>query len=83
MYSTIVIAAIVIPFSIYTISPLFTSNTVNEPLLTTAAGINKNIALHDYQKYVSKNDQDRSNAAKQMSESKGEKYDYDWSQSDK
>jgi hypothetical protein len=65
---SIIIAAIVIPFSIYAISPLFTSNTVNEPLPTTAASINKNTALHDYQKFVSMNDQDRSNAAKQMSQ---------------
>jgi hypothetical protein len=33
---SIVIPAIVIPFGIYVISPLFTSNTVNEPLPTTA-----------------------------------------------
>lgn len=65
---SIVIAAIVIPFGIYAISPLFTSNTVNEPLPTTAAGVNKNTALHDYQRFVSMNDQDRSNAAKQMSQ---------------
>jgi hypothetical protein len=65
---SIVIAAVVIPFGIYTISPLFTSNTVNEPLPTTVASINKNTALHDYQKFVSMNDQDRSNAAKQMSQ---------------
>jgi Electron transfer DM13 len=32
------------------------------------ASINKNTALHDYQKFVSMNDQDRSNAAKQMSQ---------------
>jgi Electron transfer DM13 len=48
--------------------PLFTSNTINEPLPTAAAGVNKNAALHDYQKFVSMNDQDRSNAAKQMSQ---------------
>lgn len=65
---SLVIAAIVIPFGIYAISPLFTSNTVNEPLPTTAAGVNKNTALHDYQRFVSMNDQDRSNAAKQMSQ---------------
>jgi hypothetical protein len=64
----IVVAAIAIPFGIYAISPFFTSNTVNEPLPTTAAGANKNTALHDYQKFVSMNDQDRINAAKQMSE---------------
>jgi hypothetical protein len=65
---SIVVAAIVIPFGIYAISPLFTSNTVNEPLPTTAAGINKNAALQDYQKFVSMSDLDRSNAAKQMSQ---------------
>ena len=63
----IVVAAIVISFGIYTISPLFTSNTVNEPLPTTAS-VNKNTALHDYQKFVSMNDQGRINAAKQMSQ---------------
>ncbi|MGC2427827.1 MAG: hypothetical protein WA421_12400 [Nitrososphaeraceae archaeon] len=38
----IVVAAVAIPFDIYTISPLFTSNTVNEPLptTTTAAIVN-------------------------------------------
>ena len=65
---SIVIAAIVIPFGIYTISPLFTSNIVNEPLPTTVAGLNKNTALQDYQKFVSMSDLDRSNAAKQMSQ---------------
>jgi len=40
---SIVIAAIIIPFGIYIISPLFTSNTVNEPLPTTAAGVKKTL----------------------------------------
>ena len=31
----LVIVALAIPFAIYTISPLFISNTVNEPLRTT------------------------------------------------
>ena len=65
---TILIAAIVIPLGLYAISPLFTSNTVNESLPSTAANISNNTALHDYQKFVSMNDQDRSNAAKQMSQ---------------
>jgi flagellar basal body-associated protein FliL len=65
---TIVIAAVVVPFAIYTISPLFTSNTLNEPLPVTVASINKNAASQDYQKFVSMNDQDRFNAAKQMSQ---------------
>src|SRR6185437_6120558 len=65
---TILITAIVIPLGLYAISPLFTSNTVNESLPSTAANISNNTALHDYQKFVSMNDQDRSNAAKQMSQ---------------
>ena len=64
----IVVAAVAIPFGIYTISPLFTSKTVNEPLPTTAALVNKNAASQQYQKFVSMNEQDRINAAKQMSQ---------------
>ena len=45
----IVIAAVVIPFGIYTISPLFISNTLNEPLPVTVATANKNVASQDYQ----------------------------------
>ena len=47
------------PFGIYAISPLFTSNTVNEPLPTTAVGVNKNTVLHTYQEFVSINNQDK------------------------
>jgi Electron transfer DM13 len=64
----LVVAAVAIPFGIYTISPLFTSSTVNEPLPTTAAIVNKNTASQDYQKFISMNEQDRINAAKQMSQ---------------
>ena len=64
----LVVAAVAIPFGIYTISPLFTSSTVNEPLPTTAAIVNKNTASQEYQKFVSMNEQDRINAAKQMSQ---------------
>ncbi|HEY7078181.1 MAG TPA: hypothetical protein VH500_00670 [Nitrososphaeraceae archaeon] len=42
---SIVVAAIVIPFGIYTISPLFTNITVNEPLPTTAIVRRKNVNL--------------------------------------
>jgi len=66
----IVISAVIIPFGIYTISPLFTSNTLNEPLPVTVASVNRNAASQDYQKFVSMNDQDRFNAAKQMSQRK-------------
>jgi hypothetical protein len=64
----IVIAAVIIPISIYTISPLFISNTVNEALPTTVAVINKNAASQEYKRFVSMNDQDRINAAKYMSQ---------------
>ena len=64
----IVVAVIAIPFGIYTISPLFISNTVNEPLPTTAAIVNKNTASQEYQKFISMNEQDRINAAKQMTQ---------------
>jgi hypothetical protein len=64
----IAIAAIAVPVGIYTISPLFISNTINEPLPITAALINKNEALQQYQKFISMNLQDRANAAKQMNQ---------------
>jgi Electron transfer DM13 len=64
----IILAVVAVPFGIYTISPLFTSNTVNEPLPTTVTVVNKNEASQEYQKFVSMNDQDRMNAAKQMSQ---------------
>ena len=53
----IILAVVAIPFGVYTISPLFTSNTVNEPLPTTAAVINKKVASQEYQKFISMNDQ--------------------------
>jgi hypothetical protein len=52
----VVVAAVVIPIGLYTISPLFTSNTVNEPLPTTAAIINKKVASQEYQKFISMNE---------------------------
>ena len=64
----VVVVALAIPFAIYTISPLFISNTVNEPLPTTAAVISKKAASQEYQKFVSMNEQDRINAAKQMNQ---------------
>ena len=64
----IVVVALAIPFAIYTISPLFISNTVNEPLPTTAAVVSKKAASQEYQKFVSMNEQDRINAARQMNQ---------------
>jgi hypothetical protein len=66
----VVVAAVAIPFGIYTISPLFISNTVNEPLptTTTAAIVNKKAAVQEYQKFISMNEQDRMNAAKHMNQ---------------
>jgi hypothetical protein len=64
----VVVVALAIPFAIYTISPLFISNTVNEPLPTTAAVASKKAASQEYQKFVSMNEQDRINAVKQMNQ---------------
>jgi flagellar basal body-associated protein FliL len=64
----VVVVALVIPFAIYTISPLFISNTVNEPLPTTAAVVSKKAASQEYQKFVSMTENDRLNAAKQMNQ---------------
>ncbi|HZE78395.1 MAG TPA: DM13 domain-containing protein [Nitrososphaeraceae archaeon] len=64
----IILAVVAIPFGIYTISPLFTSNTVNEPLPTTVTVVNKKEASQEYQKFISMNDQDRMIAAKQMNQ---------------
>jgi hypothetical protein len=62
----VVAAAVVISFAIYTISPIFISNTANEPLPTTAVVVNPKMASQAYQKFISMSDQDRINAAKQM-----------------
>jgi hypothetical protein len=64
----VVVVALAIPFAIYTISPLFISNTVNEPLPATAAVLSKKAASQEYQKFVSMNEQDRINTAKQMNQ---------------
>jgi hypothetical protein len=64
----VAVVALAIPFAIYTVSPLFISNTINEPLPTTAAVVSKKAASQEYQKFVSMNEQDRINAAKQMNQ---------------
>jgi Electron transfer DM13 len=64
----VVVVALAIPFAIYTISPLFISNTLNEPLPSTAAVTNKKAASQEYQKFISMNEQDRINVAKQMNQ---------------
>jgi hypothetical protein len=64
----IAIAVVAIPVGVYTISPLFISNTINEPLPTTAAVANPKEASQQYQKFTSMNEQDRMNVAKQMNQ---------------
>jgi hypothetical protein len=64
----VIVVALAIPFAIYTISPLFISNTVNEPLPTTAAVVSKKAASQEYLKFSSMNEQDRINAAKEMNQ---------------
>jgi hypothetical protein len=63
MIIIIVVAAVVVPTGVYTISPLFISNSVNELLPTTAAIASNNSASHEYQKFISMNEQNRMNAA--------------------
>jgi uncharacterized protein with FMN-binding domain len=67
-FSYLVAVAVVIPIGVYTISPLFISNSVNEPLPTTAAITSNNSASHEYRKFISMNEQNRMNAAKQMNQ---------------
>jgi hypothetical protein len=47
---------------------LFISNTVNETLPTTAVVTDKKVASQEYQKFISMNEQDRMNVAKQMNQ---------------
>jgi len=44
----VAVVALAIPFAIYTVSPLFISNTINEPLPTTAAVVSKKAASQEY-----------------------------------
>jgi hypothetical protein len=41
LIAVIIVVALAIPFVVYTVSPLFISNTINEPLPTTAAVTSK------------------------------------------
>lgn len=68
----IAVAAISIPTAVYTISPLFISNTIDEPLPKTTSpttnNINQKAASQEYQKFISMNQQDIMNTAKQMNQ---------------
>src|SRR6266516_3898484 len=72
----IAVAVISISAAVYTISPLFISNTVNEPLpnitttTTTTNSVNQKAASLEYQKFISMNQQDIMNTAKQMNQNK-------------
>jgi hypothetical protein len=68
LIAVIIVVALAIRFAVYTVSPLFISNTINEPLSTTAAVTSKQAASQEYHKFVSMNEQDRINAAKQMNQ---------------
>ena len=58
----IIIASIVIPFAIYTISPLFLSTEVNEP--------DPAISLSEFQNYMNLSEEERMEVAKNMSREK-------------
>jgi hypothetical protein len=64
----VIIAAVAIPVSVYTIFPLFINNTINEPLPRTAAVVSQKEASQQYQKFISMNEKDKMNVAKQMSQ---------------
>src|SRR5437763_15199984 len=64
----VIIAAVAIPVGVYTISPLFINNTINEPLPRTAAVVSQKEASQQYQKFISMNEKDKMNVAKQMSQ---------------
>jgi hypothetical protein len=59
---SIIIAAIVIPLAIYTISPLFLSNVVNEPDPT--------LSISEFQKYMNLSEEERIEVAKNMTREK-------------
>jgi hypothetical protein len=59
---SIIIAAILIPLAIYTISPLFLSNVVNEPDPT--------LAISEFQKYMNLSEEQRIEVAKNMTREK-------------
>lgn len=59
---SIIIAVIVIPLAIYTISPLFLSNVVNEPDPT--------LAISEFQKYMNLSEEERIEVAKNMTREK-------------
>lgn len=64
----ITVAAVGIPIAAYTISPLFISNSINEPLPATVGVANQKEASQEYQKFVSMNQQERMDLARHMSQ---------------
>lgn len=64
----ITVAAVGIPIVAYTISPLFISNSINEPLPATVGVANQKEASQQYQKFVSMNEQERMDLARHMSQ---------------
>ncbi|MGV8107777.1 MAG: DM13 domain-containing protein [Nitrososphaerota archaeon] len=59
---SIIIAAIIIPLAIYTISPLFLNNVVNEPDPT--------LVISEFQKYMNLSEEERIEVAKNMTREK-------------
>jgi len=64
----ITVAAVGIAIAVYTISPLFISNSINEPLPATVGVADQKQASQQYQKFVSMNEQERMNLARHMSQ---------------
>lgn len=62
----IVIAAIAIPIGVYTISPLFVSTTINEPVPTVSSN-NDAAAVQEFEDFMAMSEEERMEAGQQMS----------------
>jgi len=63
----IVIAVIAIPVGVYTISPLFVSTTINEPVPTVSSGNNDGAAVQEFQDFMAMSEEERMEKGQQMS----------------
>lgn len=63
----IVIAVIAIPVGVYTISPLFVNNTINEPVPTTSSGNNDAAAMQEFEEFMAMSEEERIEKGRLMS----------------
>jgi hypothetical protein len=62
----IAIAAIAIPLAVYTISPLFITTEINEPLPAVSNGNNDAAAIQEFNKFMEMGEQERKERGHQM-----------------